>query len=178
MATNKQEYEKIYFFLVISSYVILTINLFYYAQPVFSASGLTHPALLKIMLGLREGGIFRTPLRTKAWAFLLMVISHAVRSGKGKQVNWWLVGTFFVVGLVLYAVRPEAGYWNLHPWGRIAVDDRGVTGFRREENGKHSYLIPRLDVDELVGIMDGIVESSPYYDRPSALAEAAGQKKA
>ena len=101
MATNKQEYEKIYFFLVISSYVILTINLFYYAQPVFSASGLTHPALLKIMLGLREGGIFRTPLRTKAWAFLLMVISHVVRSGKGKQVNWWLVGAFFVVGLVL-----------------------------------------------------------------------------
>ncbi len=97
--------------------------------------------------------------------------SYFVHHGKGGRESWDLTA-------ILYAVRPEAGYWNLHPWGRIAVDDRGVTGFRREENGKHSYLIPRLDVDELVGIMDGIVESSPYYDRPSALAEAAGQKKA
>jgi inosine-uridine nucleoside N-ribohydrolase len=92
--------------------------------------------------------------------------SYFVHHGKGGRESWDLTA-------ILYAVRPEAGYWNLHPWGRISVDEKGVTGFRREENGKHSYLMPRFDVDELVGIMDGIVESSLYYDRPSALAEAA-----
>ena len=167
MATNKQEYEKIYFFLVISSYVILTINLFYYAQPVFSASGLTHPALLKIMLGLREGGIFRTPLRTKAWAFLLMVISHAVRSGKGKQVNWWLVGAFFVVGLVLYAVRPRtaATYmvttvtgFVMCAWA-VAMVSRNLHSFRRADNDVNETF---EQCDELISTPDSINIPTKY----------------
>jgi hypothetical protein len=83
MAGNRQEYEKIYFFLVITTYVILSINLFYYSQPVFASAGLTHPALQRILLGLRDGGFFRSHLVTKGWAFVLMVISHAVRTGKG-----------------------------------------------------------------------------------------------
>lgn len=167
MATNKQEYEKIYFFLVISSYVILTINLFYYAQPVFSASGLTHPALLKIMLGLREGGIFRTPLRTKAWAFLLMVISHVVRSGKGKQVNWWLVGAFFVVGLVLYAVRPRtaATYmvttvtgFVMCAWA-VAMVSRNLHSFRRADNDVNETF---EQCDELISTPDSINIPTKY----------------
>jgi hypothetical protein len=167
MATNKQEYEKIYFFLVISSYVILTINLFYYAQPVFSASGLTHPALLKIMLGLREGGIFRTPLRTKAWAFLLMVISHVVRSGKGKQVNWWLVGAFFVAGLVLYAVRPRtaATYmvttvtgFVMCAWA-VAMVSRNLHSFRRADNDVNETF---EQCDELISTPDSINIPTKY----------------
>ncbi len=85
--------------------------------------------------------------------------SYFVHHGKGGRESWDLTA-------ILYAVRPDAGYWNLHPWGRIDVDGEGVTGFRREEGGKHSYLMPRYDVDELVGIIDGIVTGSPYYDRP------------
>lgn len=167
MATNKQEYEKIYFFLVISSYVILTINLFYYAQPVFSAFGLTHPALLRIMLGLREGGIFRTPLRTKAWAFLLMVISHVVRSGKGKQVNWWLVGAFFVVGLVLYAVRPRtaATYmvttvtgFVMCAWA-VAMVSRNLHSFRRADNDVNETF---EQCDELISTPDSINIPTKY----------------
>ena len=88
-------------------------------------------------------------------------VAHAYRvhHGRGGRESWDLTA-------VLYAVRPDAGYWNLHPWGRITVDDEGVTGFCEEKNGRQSYLLPREDVDTLVRIMDGIVESSPYYDRP------------
>ncbi|MCS7236927.1 MAG: nucleoside hydrolase [Thermoguttaceae bacterium] len=42
---------------------------------------------------------------------------------------------------VLYAVRPQHGYFNLSPPGWVNVDDRGRTHFRRDEAGKHRYLI-------------------------------------
>ena len=43
----------------------------------------------------------------------------------------------------LYAVRPEGGYFDLSPPGRIAADDLGRTTFRAEPAGKHRYLILR-----------------------------------
>ena len=84
--------------------------------------------------------------------------AYFVHHGRGGRESWDLTA-------ILYAVRPDAGYWNLHPWGRITVDDEGVTSFTRDEAGRHTYLLPRYDADELVRIMDGIVEGSPYYDR-------------
>ncbi|MBE6659120.1 MAG: hypothetical protein E7604_11860 [Ruminococcaceae bacterium] len=46
---------------------------------------------------------------------------------------------------LLYAVRPDAGYWNLHPFGRVTVDDGGVTEWHEEAGGMQSYLLPRED---------------------------------
>ena len=88
--------------------------------------------------------------------------SYFVHHGKGGRECWDLTA-------ILYAIRPNKGYWNLHPYGHITVNDEGVTGFRLDEKGLHSYLMPRFDADDLVRIIDGIVETSPYYDAPSAL---------
>jgi inosine-uridine nucleoside N-ribohydrolase len=41
----------------------------------------------------------------------------------------------------LYAVRPDAGYFNLSPPGRVTVDDAGRTHFAETPGGKHRYLI-------------------------------------
>ncbi len=58
---------------------------------------------------------------------------------------------------LLYAIRPDAGYWNLHPYGRVTVDDEGVTWWHAEEGGKHSYLLPREDYDTVRQIIDNLV---------------------
>ncbi len=42
---------------------------------------------------------------------------------------------------VLYAVRPQHGYFDLSPPGWIQVDEKGRTHFRQDENGRHRYLI-------------------------------------
>jgi purine nucleosidase len=44
---------------------------------------------------------------------------------------------------VLYAVRPDDGYFDLSPPGRVAVSDDGVTKFTAEARGPHRYLILR-----------------------------------
>jgi inosine-uridine nucleoside N-ribohydrolase len=41
----------------------------------------------------------------------------------------------------LYAVRPDAGYFNLSPPGRVTVDDAGRTRFTPAAEGRHRYLI-------------------------------------
>jgi inosine-uridine nucleoside N-ribohydrolase len=41
----------------------------------------------------------------------------------------------------LYAVRPDAGYFNLSPPGRVTVDDAGRTHFTEAPGGPHRYLI-------------------------------------
>ncbi|HEV3342420.1 MAG TPA: nucleoside hydrolase [Pirellulales bacterium] len=41
---------------------------------------------------------------------------------------------------VLYAVRPDRGYFGLSQPGVIEVDDKGVTSFRPRPDGKHRYL--------------------------------------
>lgn len=41
---------------------------------------------------------------------------------------------------VLYAVRPARGYFGVSQPGRVEIDDRGVTTFRRQPEGKHRYL--------------------------------------
>ncbi len=161
MAANKQEYEKVYFFIVITAYVILAMNIYYYAHPVFASMGLTHPAARKILLGLREGGFFRTPLLTKSWAFALMVISHIVRSGKGRKVNWWLVAATLSAGLALYLVYPkaEAVYivttvtgFALCAWA-VAMVSRNLHAFKRADNDTNETF---EQCDELISTPDSI----------------------
>lgn len=44
---------------------------------------------------------------------------------------------------VLHAVRPDRGYFDLSPPGRVVVDDTGVTRFTPEPDGRDRYLILR-----------------------------------
>ena len=41
---------------------------------------------------------------------------------------------------VLYAIRPDRGYFGLSPQGRITLDDKNVTHFTPDESGKHRIL--------------------------------------
>lgn len=41
---------------------------------------------------------------------------------------------------VLYAVRPDRGYFGLSPHGRLSLDDSNTTHFSPDEKGAHRYL--------------------------------------
>lgn len=46
---------------------------------------------------------------------------------------------------VLYAVRPEHGYFDLSPSGRVTVEEDGLTTFSASESGRDRYLVLRDD---------------------------------
>lgn len=58
---------------------------------------------------------------------------------------------------MLYAVRPDSGYWKLHPYGRIQVDEEGRTEWIEEEGGRQSFLIENMDCKEVENIINGIL---------------------
>ncbi len=42
---------------------------------------------------------------------------------------------------VLWAIRPDYGYFDLSPRGQVAFNDEGFTTFQENTAGKHRYLI-------------------------------------
>lgn len=58
---------------------------------------------------------------------------------------------------MLYAIRPDAGYYHLHPYGRINVTDEGVTEWHADASARHTYLIPRAEYNEVEHVIDSLV---------------------
>ncbi|MBR5742212.1 MAG: nucleoside hydrolase, partial [Clostridia bacterium] len=69
--------------------------------------------------------------------------------GKGR-CSWDLTA-------MLEAVRPGV-YWHYHAPGRVRVDREMVTRWEPEEKGLHTYLLPKVDYEEIRKVIDGIVD--------------------
>jgi inosine-uridine nucleoside N-ribohydrolase len=53
---------------------------------------------------------------------------------------------------VLYGVRPERGYFELSPPGRITIEQDGTTSFHAEPHGPHRYLI--VSAEQIVRVRE------------------------
>lgn len=103
---NNKEYEKLSIYTMATSWVILAVNLYYYAFPLFSKYGLTHKIAMNIMLDLRGAGIFDAPYITKSVATLLMMLGGLLRTGKSTTKGWIHVLVLLGLGIPLYIIRP------------------------------------------------------------------------
>ncbi len=67
---------------------------------------------------------------------------------------------------VLYAVRPNDGYFKLSPAGRVQVTNEGVTSFEVQPNGRHRFLI--LKPEQKVQVREALRElaSEPPTIKP------------
>lgn len=57
---------------------------------------------------------------------------------------------------VLYAVRPDRGYFDVSPPGRVTVSDAGITQWRAEDNGPHRYL--SVTADQAIRVREALAE--------------------
>lgn len=139
---QRHEYEKMYVAAILFAVVILLANIYYYCHPLLRSVGLAAAPLDYLMRGLRDGGLFSTPLKTKGVAMLLLALCSVIRSGKGRKVEpGILVGTgltgaglyFFPFGNPLvYLGATLAGaaalVWTFAMVGRI------FSGFHEHDN--------------------------------------------
>jgi uncharacterized Ntn-hydrolase superfamily protein len=67
---------------------------------------------------------------------------------------------------VLYAVRPDRGYFGLSPAGTIRVDEQAITQFSPSENGRHRYLT--VTPEQIARVREALVQlaSQPPGERP------------
>lgn len=57
---------------------------------------------------------------------------------------------------VLEAVRPGR-YFDRHAYGEIEVTDEGITLWHEKEGGRHSYLLPKLEFDEVASEINSLI---------------------
>ncbi|MEQ9410844.1 MAG: nucleoside hydrolase [Fuerstiella sp.] len=72
---------------------------------------------------------------------------------------------------VLYAVYPDAGYFDLSPTGTVTVTDKGLTTFAEDDNGRHQYLI--MSDAQQIRVVEALVQlsSQPPQTLPELRAE-------
>ncbi|MBR6767746.1 MAG: nucleoside hydrolase [Clostridia bacterium] len=58
----------------------------------------------------------------------------------------------------LYAVCPDMGLWKVHGWGKISVDEKGVTVWKPEAGGKHAFLVDDAPAEDAERAIDGILD--------------------
>lgn len=59
---------------------------------------------------------------------------------------------------VLYAIQPDSGLWDLHEYGRIQIDDRGVTTWQSDTECRHTFVIEKAPLEEVRQAIDEILE--------------------
>lgn len=72
--------------------------------------------------------------------------------GKTGRESWDLA-------TMLYAVRPNAGYWTLHKYGRIRTADNGVTTWEEDPAAQHTYLLKNAPPEEIRRILDELLDA-------------------
>lgn len=141
---HKSDFDKFYYFIVVTGVVVLLANLYYYAHPFWKSLGWTHEIADSLMVKLRAGGTFSGPWKTKALAMGLFAISLITRYGKGKKTPWWLIGAGGAIGFVLYLlpikdallyiISTVAGTAVL--WWAFGSVGRNLGGFNEAKNDR------------------------------------------
>lgn len=71
--------------------------------------------------------------------------------------NWGRGRCSWDLTAMLEAVRPGV-YWNYHEFGKITVDEEMVTHWQRDMQKKHTYLLPKVDYEEIRQVIDDLVD--------------------
>lgn len=58
---------------------------------------------------------------------------------------------------MLDAVRPNT-YWHYHEYGKITVNEELITRWQPDKNGKHTYLLPKIDYEEIRRVIDDLID--------------------
>ena len=116
---QKPEFEKAFAVAIFFGLMLLLVNVYYYAVPLWDALGLTHPVASRFFGKLRAGGFFGTYLYTKALALALALLVILSRKGRKNGMGWEGIAFIGGAGLLLYLFPP--GYSDaMYVFGSLA----------------------------------------------------------
>lgn len=82
---------------------------------------------------------------------------HPVRRAYELFTNGKLLRPSWDLAAVLYAVRQEAEYWSLSAPGVLAVNSDGACSWQEDAGGSRYYLLPRMEGQLLVAVLDELM---------------------
>ena len=154
-----------YMGLIVISFLILVLNMYYFSYPVFRDMGIRHHISDKIILSLRDDGIFRSFLSTKIVSLVLLMMGVIVRAGMGKDVSWKTIVIPGASGLFLFILPPLFSW----PYLFTSLAGYGLVSFSAAMIGRKLNLRRQdlNDVYETFEQCEDIIETDDSINIPT-----------
>ena len=101
---NKNQYEKYFYFGILFGVLILLLNLYYYAHPLWKEAGLSWYMLDNLCISLSRSPLFSHSLKTKIAALVLISLGMLSRSSKAREVDLKIIAVVGVISAACYFI--------------------------------------------------------------------------
>lgn len=101
---NKNQYEKYFYFGILFGVLILLLNLYYYAHPLWKEAGLSWHMLDNLCISLSRSPLFSHSLKTKIAALVLISLGMLSRSSKAREVDLKIIAVVGVISAACYFI--------------------------------------------------------------------------
>ena len=99
---NKNQYEKYFYFGILFGVLLLLLNLYYYAHPLWKNAGLSWLMLDNLCISLSRSPLFSHSLKTKIAALVLISLGMLSKSSKAREVNLKIVALVGAISAAAY----------------------------------------------------------------------------
>ena len=101
---NKNQYEKYFYFGILFGVLLLLLNLYYYAHPLWENAGLSWHVLDNLCRSLSRSPLFSHSLKTKIAALVLISLGMLSRSSKAREVDLKIIALVGVISAACYFI--------------------------------------------------------------------------
>ena len=101
---NKNQYEKYFYFGILFGVLILLLNLYYYAHPLWKEAGLSWHMLDNLCISMSRSPLFSHSLKTKIAALVLISLGMLSRSSKAREVDLKIIALVGVISAACYFI--------------------------------------------------------------------------
>ena len=99
---NKNQYEKYFYFGILFGVLLLLLNLYYYAHPLWKNAGLSWLMLDNLCISLSRSPLFSHSLKTKIAALVLISLGMLSKSSKAREVDLKIVALVGAISAAAY----------------------------------------------------------------------------
>ena len=158
---NKNQYEKYSYFGILFGVLLLLLNLYYYAHPLWENSGLSWYVFDNLCRRLSKSPLFSHSLKTKFAALVLISLGMFTRSSKAREVDLKVVA---VVGAIsaaayiipfprhgLYAIFTIVGFVGL-VWVVSMIARRETKAIINDDNETFPQCPDKIDNDDSINL--------------------------
>ncbi|MBR5300168.1 MAG: type IV secretion system DNA-binding domain-containing protein, partial [Bacteroidales bacterium] len=109
---NKNQYEKYFYFGILFGVLLLLLNLYYYAHPLWKESGMSWQVLDSLCKRLAKSPLFSHSLKTKVAALMLISLGMLSKSSKAREVDLKIVAIVGALSAAAYVMPfPRLGLY-------------------------------------------------------------------
>ena len=158
---NKNQYEKYFYFGILFGVLLLLLNLYYYAHPLWENSGLSWYVFDNLCRRLSKSPLFSHSLKTKFAALVLISLGMFTRSSKAREVDLKVVALVAAISAAayiipfprhgLYAIFTIVGFVGL-VWVVSMIARRETKAIINDDNETFPQCPDKIDNDDSINL--------------------------